>query len=70
MLLAGIGLSTQGDARAAAVEASEAAVAAVGRVEAALLFATPGYAAELPALLAAAIEVLGTQAVVGLPSTV
>jgi len=65
MLRAGIGLSTQGDARAAAVEASEGAVAAVGRVEAALLFATPDYARELPALLAAATEALATQAVVG-----
>ncbi len=65
MFRAGVGFSTQGDARAAAVEAAEGAVAGVGRAEAALLFATPSYAAELPALLATAGEVLGTKAVVG-----
>ncbi len=47
------------------MEAAEAAVAGSGRAEAALLFATPSYAAELPALLAAAAEVLGTRAIVG-----
>jgi small ligand-binding sensory domain FIST len=53
------------EAQAAGREAAELALAAVGRADAALLFATPSYAAELPALLAAAAEVLGTRAVVG-----
>ena len=65
MLRAGIGVSTRADARGAAVEACEAALAGCGRPDAALLFATPGYAAELPALLAAAGEVLRSKAVVG-----
>jgi small ligand-binding sensory domain FIST len=65
MLRAGIGISTRAEARAAAVEAAEAALAGSGGAGAALLFATPGYAAELPALLATAAEVLGTGAVVG-----
>jgi small ligand-binding sensory domain FIST len=65
MLRAGVGLSTHRDARTAGRQASEAALAAVGRAEAALLFATPSYAAELPALLAAAGEALGIRAVVG-----
>jgi small ligand-binding sensory domain FIST len=65
MLRAGIGLSTRADARAAAVEAAERAIAASGRPDAALLFATPGYAAQLPVLLAASAEVMGTRAIVG-----
>ncbi len=47
------------------MEAAEAAIAGSGRPDAALLFATPGYAAELPALLAASAEVMGTRAIVG-----
>ncbi|HEY8152825.1 MAG TPA: FIST N-terminal domain-containing protein [Myxococcota bacterium] len=65
MFRTGVGLSTQSDARGAGREAAEAALAAAGGAEAALLFATPTYAAELPALLAAAGEVLGARAVVG-----
>ena len=65
MLRAGIGLSTRADARAAAVEAAEAALAGSGRPDAALLFATPSHAAELPGLLSAAAEVLGIRAIVG-----
>jgi len=65
MLRAGVGLSTHGDARTAGRQAAESALASVGRAEAALLFATPAYAAELPVLLAAAAEVLGTRDVVG-----
>jgi len=65
MLRAGSGLSTRADARAAGREAAEAALAGSGRADAALLFATPDYATELPALLAAAAEVLGTKAIVG-----
>jgi small ligand-binding sensory domain FIST len=65
MFRIGVGLSTLSQARAAGREAAESALTAVGRAEAALLFATPTHAAGLPDLLAAAADVLGTRAVVG-----
>ena len=65
MLRTGVGLSTRSEARAAGREAAEAALAAVGRAEGALLFATPAHAAELSDLLAAAADVLGTRVLVG-----
>lgn len=66
MLRAGAGLSTAREARAAAVEAAEAALAgAGGRTDAALLFATPGYGDDLPGLVNATVDCLGTEAVVG-----
>jgi small ligand-binding sensory domain FIST len=65
MLRTGVGLSTQSDVRSAGREAAEAALAAVGRADAALLLATPAHAGELPGLLAAVSDVLQTRAVVG-----
>lgn len=65
MLRTGVGFSTQSDPRSAGREAAEAALAAVGRAEAALLLATPTHASELPGLLAAVAEVLGTRALAG-----
>jgi small ligand-binding sensory domain FIST len=65
MLRAGVGLSTRSGARAAGAEAAEAALAGAGGADAALLFATPHHAGELPALLGSAIEALGSEAVVG-----
>jgi small ligand-binding sensory domain FIST len=63
---AGVGLSLQGDPRAAAEEAAAAALAgAGGRADAALLFATPGHAEQMPALLEAAVGALGCRALVG-----
>jgi len=66
MLRAGAGLSTVRESRAAAREAAEAALAgAGGRADAALLFATPDYGEDLPDLVDAAVECLGTEAVIG-----
>jgi small ligand-binding sensory domain FIST len=66
MLRAGVGLSDHADARTAGAQAAEAALGALsGRAEAALLFAAPGYGDELPALLAAAGDALGTQRLAG-----
>ncbi|MEE9608649.1 MAG: FIST N-terminal domain-containing protein [Myxococcota bacterium] len=63
---AGVGISSGLDARSAAEQAAGAALAgAGGRADAALLFATPAYAATMPELLDAAVETLGTEAVVG-----
>jgi small ligand-binding sensory domain FIST len=65
MIRAGVGVSSAAGPRAAAEEAVAGALAAAGRADAALLFATPGYGTELGALLEAAIAGLGTRAVVG-----
>jgi small ligand-binding sensory domain FIST len=66
MLRAGAGLSTVREPRAAAREAAEAALAgAGGRADAALLFATPDYGEDLPGLVDAAVECLGTEALIG-----
>jgi small ligand-binding sensory domain FIST len=65
MLRTGVGFSKQSDARSAGREAAEGALAAAGRAEAALLLATPAHAGQLPGLLAAASDALGTRAVVG-----
>jgi len=65
MLRAGVGFSSLQDARAAAAEAAELALAAVPRPDAALLFATPGYGTDVPRLLDVAHAALGTRAVVG-----
>jgi small ligand-binding sensory domain FIST len=65
MLRAGAGISTSPDPRSAGKEAAEAALAGCGTADSALLFASPGYGAELPALLDAAVSTLGTEAVVG-----
>jgi small ligand-binding sensory domain FIST len=65
MLRAGVGFSAASDARSAGAQAAAAALVGAGRADAALLFATPSHAAELPALLAAAGDVLGTPVLVG-----
>jgi small ligand-binding sensory domain FIST len=65
MIRAGIGLSTQPDARRAAEEAVAAARAGGLRPDGALLLATPAYGADMDALLAAASGGLGTATVVG-----
>lgn len=66
MLRAGAALSTLLEARAAATEAAEAALAGVGgRADSAFLFATPDYGDDMSPLLEAAIGCLGTDVVVG-----
>ncbi len=65
MIRAGVGVSTATEGRAAGEEAAAAALAGLERVDAALLLAGPGYGETLPALLDAAVSVLGTEAVVG-----
>lgn len=64
MIRAGAGLSTARDPGEAAAEAAGAALAGAGRADAALLFATPGYAGTRE-LLEAAVSCLGTADVVG-----
>ena len=61
----GVGFSSRSDARAAAEEAVELAAATASRPDAALVFATPGYGAELRRLLEVAAAGLGTRALVG-----
>jgi small ligand-binding sensory domain FIST len=65
MVRAGVGLSTREDSRLAVEEAVSAALAGGLRADGALLLATPDYAADLPALLAAACDALGTSVVAG-----
>jgi small ligand-binding sensory domain FIST len=65
MLRAGVGVSSQAQAHAAADEAARSALAGLEGVDAALLFATPGYGADLPALVAAVAAALGTEQVIG-----
>jgi small ligand-binding sensory domain FIST len=65
MIRAGVGISTGTDGPAAAEEAASAALSSVGRADLAILFATPAYPAGIESLLAAAVDVLGTSAVVG-----
>jgi small ligand-binding sensory domain FIST len=65
MLRTGVGFSTLRGARSAGREAAEIALAVAGRAEAALLLATPAHAGELPALLSAVSEALGTRALAG-----
>lgn len=68
MWTAGSGISSRSDARAAAREAAEGALAQLGgppRADAALLFAGPGHAAAAAGLLECAGEVLGTRCLVG-----
>jgi len=65
MLRAGAGISTSPDPRIAGEAAAEAALERCGTADSALLFATPGYGAGLPALLDAAVSTLGTEVVVG-----
>jgi len=65
MIRAGVGISTATDGPAAVEEAVLAALSSVGRPDLALLFATPAYPAGIERLLAAAVDALGTSAVVG-----
>lgn len=64
MIRAGAGLSTAGDPRTAAEEAARQALSGAGRADAALLFATPGYAG-MRELLDTGVACLGTPNVVG-----
>jgi small ligand-binding sensory domain FIST len=65
MTRAGVGLSKRIDPVQAVEEAVALALSGSGRCDAALLFATPGHAAEMPRVLDAAAEGLSTKAVVG-----
>ncbi len=65
MTRAGVGLSKQLDPGLAAEEAAAAALSGVGSAAVALLFATPGYADEMPRVLEAASATLGTEHIVG-----
>lgn len=65
MVRAGIGLSTQVDARRAAEDAASAALACGLHPDGALLLATPDYRLEMEELLATACDALGTPTVVG-----
>lgn len=65
MLRAGVGVSAGEPAREAGAAAAAAAVARAGAVDAAFLFAGPGYGDELPLLLDSAVDALGTDRVVG-----
>ena len=65
MIRAGVGISTGADGPAAVEEAASTALASVGGADLAILFATPGHPEGVERLLAAAVDVLGTSAVVG-----
>ena len=65
MTRAGVGLSSQADPVRAAEHAVAKALSGMERADAALLFATPGYAEAMPSVLDAVISGLGTKCVVG-----
>ncbi len=65
MIRAGVGFSTGLDGPTAIEQAASAALAGAGSPELAILFATPAFPAGIEPLLAAAVDVLGTSAVVG-----
>ena len=65
MTRGGVGLSKRLDPVEAVEEAVALALSGAGRCDAALLFATPGHAAEMPRVLEAAAEGLSTKGVVG-----
>ncbi|MBW2543580.1 MAG: hypothetical protein JRF15_15970, partial [Deltaproteobacteria bacterium] len=60
-----MGISTGAAGPAAVEEAASAALAGAGAVDLAILFATPAYPEGAERLLAAAVDALGTSAVVG-----
>lgn len=62
---AGAGFSTAADPHQAGEEAAKQAVAGAGRVDAALVFAGPGYGDGLPMILDAVTSALGTEVVAG-----
>jgi small ligand-binding sensory domain FIST len=65
MIRAGVGISTGSDGPSAVEEAVSSALSTVGRADIAILFATPGYPEGVKPLLDAAVDRLGTSAVVG-----
>jgi small ligand-binding sensory domain FIST len=65
MIRAGVGISKELDGPAAVEQAASAALAGVGCADLAILFATPAAPASIEPLLEAAVDVLGTSAVVG-----
>jgi small ligand-binding sensory domain FIST len=66
MIRAGVGTSTQAEARSAGAQATAAALEeAGGAAQAAILFAGPGYSDDLSLLLDAVVSELGSEAVVG-----
>ena len=65
MIRAGVGLSAGSDGPAAVEQAASAALAGASGADLAILFATPAYPEGVAPLLAAAVDVLGTSAVVG-----
>jgi len=65
MIRAGVGISTGADGPAAVEEAAAAALSAAGTADLAFLFATPAYPEGVGRLLAAAVDALGTSAIVG-----
>ena len=65
MIRAGVGLSTETDGAAAIEQAAKVALEGAGGADLAILFATPSHPDGLGPLLAAAVDVLGTERVVG-----
>ena len=65
MIRAGAGISTSDEGRKAVEEAAATALAGAGGADLAILFATPAFQQPLAPLLAAAVDALGTQVVVG-----
>jgi len=62
---AGLGISTDPDARQAGEAAAAAALESVGRPDGMILFVGPGYGEDLPLLLDRVIDVAGCEQVVG-----
>jgi len=65
MIRAGVGFSVGLDGPVAVEQAASAALAGAGGADLAILFATPAFPAGVESLLATAVDVLGTSAVVG-----
>ena len=65
MIRAGVGISVGPDGPAAVEKAATAALAGVGGADLAILFAAPAFPTGIEPLLAAAVDVLGTSAIVG-----
>ncbi len=65
MIRAGVGISAGSDGPAAVEQAASAALAGAGGADLAILFVTPAYPMGIDPLLAAAVDVLRTSAVVG-----
>ncbi len=65
MIRAGAGISASAEGRKAVEEAATSALEGAGGADLAILVATPGFQEPLAALLASAVDVLGTPVVVG-----